>query len=36
MIMNENIFRTDPPVWSLHAADRVDGPGVPRVIAGRR
>ena len=26
MIMNENIFRTGPPAWSLHAADRVDGP----------
>jgi hypothetical protein len=26
--MNENIFRTGPPVWSLHAADRADGPGV--------
>jgi hypothetical protein len=33
VIMNENIFRRDPPVWSLHAADRVAGPGV---IAGRR
>src|SRR5580693_5284325 len=27
--MNENIFRTGPPAWSLRAADRVDGPGVP-------
>src|ERR1700730_8998674 len=26
--MNENIFRTGPPAWSLRAADRVDGPGV--------
>src|SRR5580700_3547079 len=27
--MNENIFRTGPPAWSLRTADRVDGPGVP-------
>jgi hypothetical protein len=24
--MNENIFRTGPPAWSLRAADRVDAP----------
>jgi hypothetical protein len=29
MIMNENIFRTGPPAWSLRAAERVDGSGAP-------
>jgi 8-oxo-dGTP pyrophosphatase MutT (NUDIX family) len=33
--MNENIFRTGPPAWSLRAADRVDGPD-GRVLLQRR
>jgi hypothetical protein len=34
MIMNENIFRTGPPAWSLRAAERVDGSGAPGSSAG--
>ena len=33
--MNENIFRTGPPAWSFRAADRVDGPAVPKSSPGR-
>src|ERR1700684_3841351 len=32
--MNEDIFRTGPPAWSLRVADRVDGPGVPGASPG--